>query len=189
MRSCQPPRPTLNGGNRQPPTSSRENRTAADSLLPLFQCSTSQGVQQLLAATVSSLSANMEPCSTVLASGAHWWTRQASFALYCHQHLQSPLLGKRSASSRRRLSGSGGQAAHHAEAIHRLVLWVGGLSTAGEDLRAAADRAHAMCIAPHINGSPGLPWPIGPAATSGLRCGRLSGCERHPRAARFPSRP
>ena len=54
------------------------------------------------------------------------WTR-----LELHQHLQRRLFGKRSASGRRRQSGSGGQATDLAEAIHRLVLWVGGLSTVG----------------------------------------------------------
>ena len=48
-----------------------------------------------------------------------------------HQHLQGGLFGKRSASGRRRWSGSGGQATNPAGAIHRLALWVGGLSTAG----------------------------------------------------------
>ena len=39
--------------------------------------------------------------------------------------------GKRSASGRRHRPGSGGQATDHAGAVHRLVLWAGGLPTAG----------------------------------------------------------
>ena len=41
------------------------------------------------------------------------------------------LFGKRSASGRRLLSGSGGQVTDPAGAVHRLVLWTGDLSTAG----------------------------------------------------------
>ena len=41
------------------------------------------------------------------------------------------LFGKRSASGRRQRPGSGGQVTEPAGAIHRQVLWVGGLSTAG----------------------------------------------------------
>jgi len=41
------------------------------------------------------------------------------------------VLGKRSASGRRHLPGSGGQVANPAGAVHRLVLWAGDLSTAG----------------------------------------------------------
>jgi hypothetical protein len=52
-------------------------------------------------------------------------------AFPCINPYKKWLLGKRSASGRRRKSGSGGQATDLAEAIHRLVLWVGGLSTAG----------------------------------------------------------
>jgi hypothetical protein len=48
------------------------------------------------------------------------------------------LFGKRSASGRRHRSGSGGQATHPAGAVHRLVLWAGGLSTAGECAQAVA---------------------------------------------------
>ena len=47
------------------------------------------------------------------------------------------LFGKRSASGRRRAPGSGGQATHPAGAVHRLVLWAGGLSTAGGECQSA----------------------------------------------------
>jgi hypothetical protein len=40
------------------------------------------------------------------------------------------LFGKRSASGRRHLPRSGGQATNPAGAVHGLVLWTGGLSTA-----------------------------------------------------------
>jgi hypothetical protein len=48
------------------------------------------------------------------------------FRLLCER-----LFGKRSASGRRHRPGSGGQATNPAGAVHRLVLWAGGLSTAG----------------------------------------------------------
>ena len=73
-------------------------------------------------------------CSTVSAPGIHRRNRPLVSCPALHQHLQRRLLGKRSASGRRRLSGSGGQATNLAEAIHRLVLWVGDLSTAGVPL-------------------------------------------------------
>jgi hypothetical protein len=46
-----------------------------------------------------------------------------------HRHLQRRLLGKRSASGEGR--GAVVTGTHLAEAIHRLALWVGGLSTVG----------------------------------------------------------
>jgi hypothetical protein len=51
------------------------------------------------------------------------------------------LFGKRSASGRRHRPGSGGQATNPAGAVHRLVLWAGGLSTAGAHAQAAGGPA------------------------------------------------
>jgi hypothetical protein len=57
--------------------------------------------------------------------------RGLGFALDCINTYKGGLFGKRSASGRRQQPGSGGQATDPAGAIHRLALWVGGLSTAG----------------------------------------------------------
>ena len=49
----------------------------------------------------------------------------------CINPYKQGLFGKRSASGRRQRPGSGGQATDPAGAIHRLVLGMGDLSTAG----------------------------------------------------------